>query len=187
MLAVNQLNGFGGVGADPGTWQTVFNATLTTNDTSGTGLTLRIPFQLDSLTVPTGTPTKIRITIAASTAAGCVFDTWYVGNRAASGDDWDFAAAPTQITWDAGSASKTITASNSYLSDEINFSWDTSKGLVFSTYISTGSGGGRRVDPTGSVSTYYKAGATDVTTVDASGYTSHSTTTWWITKIEVFA
>lgn len=186
MLQVNQFNGFNAVGAAAGTWQTALDVTLTTNDISGTGLTLRVAFSLDSLTTPTGTPTKIRITIEGSSTTGCTFDNWYVGNQASSGDAYDFAASPTAITWDGGSSSKTISAATSYLSDEINFSWDTTKGLVFSCYISTGSGGGRRGDPAGTVGTYYKS-ANEPTTVDATGYTLHSTQTWWVKKIEVFA
>lgn len=103
-------------------------------------VTFRHVFAAAGLTAPSGTPTQMRITFHAGTSGGenWQIDKAYVGHKAAAGDAYD-AASLTQITFDGGSGSVTITSGTTKLSDTIAFAWDKVSDLVISYYQSNAS------------------------------------------------
>lgn len=97
----------------------------------------------------------------------------YIGEQAASGDEYDFQNAPTQVLF-GGGAGKVFNA-DAILSDEVTLALDYSKNIVISLYIIT-----LTYLPAGGVTgtysgykTWYKSGD-DASTQNATGYSAHS-------------
>lgn len=66
----------------------------------------------------TGNIVKVRM--RASTAGPVTVSACYIGLAATSGDAWNFASSPTQLTW-SGSSSVTLTADLESDSDQVAF------------------------------------------------------------------
>ena len=117
-------------------WQTLQNHDLSTigaNSGWASGYTLRqvIPAAAFSFT---GTASKIRLWLQTSHAAlnSSTFKLLggSVGTQASSGNAWDFASTPTPITWSSSSTLSMSIQSTPFVSDEIDFVLDQTKGLV---------------------------------------------------------
>lgn len=132
--------------------------------------TLRQALPISVLTVPGFAPTQIRVTVMGGVFSDSwTFSKFYIGHQAASGDNYDYASAPTQLLW-GGNASGTVLANSFLTSDWASFAWNRTSGLVYTAYtdnVPTADEMGRYV-LTGA-STYYKSGD-DAATVDATGY-----------------
>ena len=124
---------------------------------------------------------KVRLTLAAATTGTApVITAAYAGNRAGSGDAYDFATTPVPITV-AGSPTFTIPINTEVVTDEIVLTVGATD-LIISAHFSAGDC--RQRVPTTGWTTYYKTGA-DASTVNTSGYSSTPGNVL-IRKIEVF-
>lgn len=151
-------------------WGTVFNAAITGNAGGNSTITVRHLFQIAALTVPTNTPTKVRLTYKAGTLEPFEILSSYIGQKAAAGDPYDFSTTPTQILF-TGSGTGVVPQSGTLLSDEINFSWDKTSDLIISWYNNNGAQDSSAF-LTGVTNTgQYTKAANDPSTVDATGYT----------------
>ncbi len=80
--------------------------------------------------------THFRLTLSAGTRA-CTVAKMYIGEAATTGDVYDFAATPTQVTF-AGVTTVSISANASAVSDLIPLTTDGTKNIVISFYIASG-------------------------------------------------
>jgi hypothetical protein len=116
----------------------------------------------------------------------------YIGHQATSGDTIDFDGNQTQVTFNAGSGSATV-STGGLESDIITFNFDGTKNLVFSMYFSTANAdvpSSARASYAGEVWYYGAANEASSTDVDAStNYTDYSSTENIdvIEKIEIYA
>lgn len=121
--------------------------------------------------------TRIQVRFACDGSGTFTCSKAYIGEAAAAGDAYDFASAPTQLTFSGGSAGFTITGSQTIDCDEVNFTLDRTKNYVIS-FVSPSSATddfGMAGPGTANWSLYYKSGD-DATTVNATGYTDYSAT-----------
>lgn len=119
-------------------------------------------------TMPGGTPTTIKVKIAAG-PSGFASDGFYVGHKATSGDIYDFAATPVQLSV-SGNTTFSI-AGNGEAWAIGTFVYDKSSGLDFALQ-DQGTGGNdlkAKVAATAIYKGFYKAGK-DASTVNKSGY-----------------
>jgi len=112
----------------------------------------------------------------------------YIGRQATSGDTWDFAATPTRVTIGGGNTLTLTQSGADVYSDEILFTFQQGDGLIISYAMAavannwpwSTSGG-----PTGSETAFKSGAASEVATVDVSGYTLTGATQYqWIKDIE---
>lgn len=186
------LDGSGATSAyGTASFTTAFDSTAALTTTSGVALNGHTVRQVIQNLFFTRDGSRIRLTFKAAAAGTFAITKCYIGVQASSGDVYDFANAPTQVTFSGGSAGFSISTGATIVSDELAFEIDTSvaPGVVIAYQISgtdddmaaaTASFGGANYAP------YYKAGD-DVTTVNASGYTSLSASrdNLGVLKIEV--
>ena len=132
----------------------------------------------DMNNIPTGTVTEVYIEFLSSLATSsyyCDVGPVYIGVAAASGDVYDFASTPTQLTFDGGSSTwSPVSASESKNTDTVSFSWDKTTDLLVALWSNASpsitSYAGANTNFTTSRS-YFKAGTDDSATVDKTGYT----------------
>lgn len=125
--------------------------------------------------------TKVRLTIRANATYTVNVGAMYVGIGATSGDNYDFGATPTQVTF-GGLTTATVT-SGDLLSDEIPLVVSPGDALLIATYMTGTSSipaltGANR-------NSYYKSG-NDASTVNASGYSTSSNSWHLLSKVEIF-
>lgn len=154
-------------------------------DTVGwTGFNVRQLISDSLLSNKTG-KTFLRVTVRAASAEALAISSMYVGHGKASSDFFDFASAPTQVTF-ASSASTTISAGSTETSDAIAFAYDGTSDILFSFYISGASSDGMRRDT--SITNcwyYYKSGSNESSTADVTGYTEVASSLVVINTIEL--
>lgn len=80
----------------------------------------------------------IRVVLEAGSLEGFGFTTCRIGERAAAGNDWDFAATPTTVTF-GGLDSGNVPVGGTLTSDPIAFSLDETKNYVVSFFMVTNS------------------------------------------------
>lgn len=148
----------------------VFTETLDTNTSGFTLNTIRAILSPANLSnVPPTTITQCRVALTAG-STNFQIGAAYIGHQAGSGDEYDFAATPVQLTWSA-SGSTTIPTGTTVYSDWVPFVWDKTSSIIVSVYIS----GNASNDDFGSKITnglyraFFKAG-NDASTVNATGY-----------------
>jgi hypothetical protein len=126
--------------------------------------TIRIRLDADDLT--DGIGSKIKLTLPHYGTDYTIEEMW-IGVAASAGDIYDFQSAPTQVTFNGGATSITVTASGD--SDEINFSYDGSVDILISQYVD---GDVMFTNPPvlDSTEIWYKASVNDASTIDATGY-----------------
>jgi len=110
----------------------------------------------------------------------------YFGEQASSGNDYDFAGPPTQITFDGGNASTgTLGPNATKLSDIIDFDFDHTKNYVFALY--SPSNGSTAKMAHANFDSYTKFGD-DAATVNATGYSALSSGNdlCIVKKLEIF-
>ncbi len=98
------------------------------------------------------------------------FSKMYIGEKATSGDAYDFASTPRQVTFSSGQAGGTVTSSG-LTSDPIPFRVDKHKDYIISIYFSSYSEPPKKDTAASGYALYYKEGD-DAATVDASGYSA---------------
>jgi hypothetical protein len=171
------------------TWQTVFD--IGTGDLDGVGYYTYCIRQVFASTAYSLTlsGSKMRVTIRARAGEDYRLTESFVGVKAGAGDAYDYASAPTRITW-SGANGVTVPAGTSVVSDEITMTYDTSQSHVFGfDHVQTAPCGPRCKDIQTGCSLFIQVIDGDAATVNASGYTDSSATfnVMGIMKIEVFA
>lgn len=159
-----------------GSWVAISTQPPTGYETGWSGFTQRQRF--GSALVVAGT--KIRLTAAANIAA---VGAMYVGIAATSGDNYDFATTPVQVTF-SGSGSVNIGMASQVLSDEIPLTILTGDAILVASYFSGTSTIMAQAGVTNRNS-YYKAG-NDASTVNASGYSTSVNPLHLFSKVEIF-
>jgi hypothetical protein len=143
-----------------------FKTTSSTNSGAWSGYTARTLFPAANI----GAGSKVAISIASSTIEGLGVSAVYVGTKGTG--TYDFASAPTQVTFSGGSTGFTIGANTTIKSDDISLAVGASDGVVIAVYISGpgSSDGFQRFTGSGMSSAYIVGN--DTTTLVASGYTA---------------
>jgi len=114
----------------------VWQATLSNQAGGYTGYTSRETFPISALTVPTGTPTKFRVTYKFGTSAGGTLDAVYLGHRSGT-TGHTYNGTPVQVTF-GGSTSVSGAAGAEVVSDWMTFSYNKTDGLIFGEHMSAG-------------------------------------------------
>lgn len=150
-------------------WLVTANLTKTGGESGWNGYTLRILVPGSALAAGS----RVRFRLGAGTLAGGLMNIGaaYFGKQAASGDPWDFAAAPTQVLF-GGLSGVSISNNSERVSDEVVMAV-TAEPHLLSVYFN----GASDVAVIGSAPgfAYYYRLANDPATVNASGYTSSAT------------
>jgi hypothetical protein len=157
----------------------LFNQALTSNSSAGQA-TLRTNLLASAIS---GSGSQIRVTMAAPSTIGTTIQSVHIGTGKASADVYDFVGDQVALTF-GGSSSVTIATNSTATSDWANFSVDDTLPLVVSWYLPS-AGNDRRRGGFANVSTYFKAGADDASTENATGYTIAGGLLITLTKIEV--
>lgn len=162
---------------------TLYTLTLGTDANSKNNLTTRIVFPVANLTMPIAATTRVRVRIPSGSSEGLTISAAYIGQKAASGDAYDFASTPTALTW-GGSSTVVIPSATSQWSDWVPLVWDLTNGLVISVYCAGGTGSDMtKTNTSAPVNAYFKS-ANDPATVDATGYTLQSANASFIEEIQ---
>jgi WD40 repeat protein len=179
---------YGGVA--PASFATAFQRTLAVSgigvSAGASGMTIR---QFIDSSDFTRTGDRVKVTFQTLAAQTLTVTRATIGKAASSGDAYDFASAPTQITFNGGNAGFTLGASSTKTSDEIVFDFDGSDIIIAFHVTNTGDEMAASNDSEASLAPYYKQGAQDTSTVNATGYTSLASTrdVAAISKIQVLA
>lgn len=171
-----------------GAYETAFTQTITGASpvaAGASGMNVRNVIE-GSLLTRTGSKVKLTFKSATSGTQSFIIDKCYIGKQASSGDAYDFASAPTQVTFNGGSAGFTIAnGGNTLTSDEIVFDFDGSDIIVsFHTVGTTGEGFSVKTAASAAMQAYYKNAADDSATVNATGYTDMSRDLAGLTSIQ---
>src|SRR5262245_37445681 len=151
---------------------TVYALSLPVTNSGWANFTSRQTWTLAALVVPPSVQTQARVQFTAG-SSGWDINAAYIGNKATSGDDYDFAATPTRLTFNNGSNTASLGANASLFSDWVLFTFDkVGNGLVISNYTAAATndtqGQNNRPETQGN---FFKAG-NDASTVNATGYSS---------------
>jgi len=111
--------------------------------------------------------TYARVTFRAGSASLGITNA-YIGTAASTGDVYDFASAPTQLTFNGGSSGFSIATGETQVSDPVAFSVSSTSDVIVSFYAAA-NGSYRRATNQTNYGMYYK-NASDAATVDASSY-----------------
>jgi hypothetical protein len=134
--------------------------------------------------IPSGslTPcTKVRVTVRSSPDNAMVVGAITVGQQAASGNFYDFAATPLAGAF-SGSPGITIPANDERVTDAIDLVVSSGELLVVAIYMVSG----RTFYGNASNGAFLGSGGNDVATVDASGYSEFPSNGFAVIKIECF-
>lgn len=168
-----------GGGAEPA-WAVSTVWTPDTNSEAWNGYTMRQLIPASAIEAGT----QMRLTLTRSAFALAVVDC-YVGEAAAAGDPYDFAATPVRVLFSGanGFSYAADTGPASVVTDAIALETDGTKNIIVS--FNFGAQAGFRAistDKPGWVN-YYKAGA-DAATVNAAGYSTSVPDAALVTKVE---
>ena len=168
-LTATGTGSFSGTGANGSATLTWFPSSLQAVGVTSTGWNGYTVRTLVPAALITHAGTKIRIGLTSS-GENFTLEKMYVGVKGAG--DFDFASAPTQVTWGGGSAGALI--AGSALSDEVNFTRGDGQSLVVAFRCTPGASAAdnlaRAIGTTDGAATAYKF-ADDCTSLTASGYT----------------
>ena len=168
------------VGGAASAWGVSTEWTPDTNSEAWNGYTMRQLIPASAIEAGS----QMRLTLTRSAFALAVVDC-YVGEAAASGDPYDFAATPVRVLFSGanGFSYAADTGPASVVTDTIELETDGTKNIIVS--FNFGASAGFRAistDKPGWVN-YYKAGA-DAATVNASGYSTSIHDAGLVTKVE---
>jgi len=124
---------------------------------------------------------RVRVTIHAATTNGLTIITASIVERDTGADG---ATTPTQIFFDGGSAGKTLSSSQSVVSDWADFVVDETKDYLVIIDINSGSADLRRLNTTGDGS-YRKISEASYNQQTVTGYTENAGQTFMVGKLEV--
>lgn len=168
-------------------WFDTFSQNLTQESSGWPSSNLRLVLDTALLSVD---GTKVRLVLACPQVVGSVVcDALYIGEKAASGDAYDFASTPTQLLVGASGTFNLDQNAPDVTTDALTFTFDHTKSYVIAAHFVPASFGGMRHE--GSITgadSYNSAGASTATTVDASGLThltSPSNRVTLVKKIQV--
>jgi hypothetical protein len=130
---------------------------------------------------------QVRCTFEASTSEACTWSHVTIGQKAASGDAWDVESGTnTQVTFDAGSASKVASAGTRIVTDAITFSLDETKAHHVGEYFGGGTSSDNMRGRTATGFTnYIKFAADELNTENATGYSTFANIIRGMVGIEV--
>jgi len=112
----------------------------------------------------------VRIQLLAHSTDDISVAATYIGEKASSGDAFDMESGTiTQITWDTGSGTTTVSAGTPKWSDWVAYTFDKTKDYIISIGVTDYYKRGTSVG----MSSYYKAGASgEAGTANVTGYTA---------------
>lgn len=172
--AERQLGSYGGNTWPAGWWQNMFDGgSFGSNSNGWNGFTWRQRIPAASLTDISGT--LVRLGLQAGTTENLTITKAYIGLE--SGGNFQYASAPTQLTWDGGSASTTITAGHVKLTDAVSLALDGTATVVISLYMNGGTGADtfRFTSTMNGVQTQFKGAVDEAALTGAlSGYTAQN-------------
>ena len=184
---INHRRRAGGAASE---WFTVVDYGEQTNaDSDWRGYTVRLVIPASELLTSTGT--SIRLTLLFYGVSKAIhYDELWLGHAAASGDPYDFDGNQVQIlSGGSGAFDVPASATESLLTDEVDFDFDGSKNLVLSAYFN-GTDSNDDLSYTlsaSSASSYYKSSTNDASTTNAASYTSWSSSrNLMIRKLEAY-
>lgn len=156
-----------------------FNITLLSNEFGWDNANIRQLIDSAALS-QSGTPT--RLTLYAG-SGGCTIDSMYIGQQALAGDPYDFDGGQVQVT--VGSATTfSIGVFGSVVTDAIPFTLDDTKNLLISFHLTTPATmlirGGQA-----NVTMYFKAGASEASVSNVTGYTTLNLDLFLVSRVEV--
>lgn len=154
-------------GMGSGAFADTFAQALNANSAGWDNNTLRMRFEAAALST---SGNAVRITIEASSAAGFVIDHMRIGHAAGAGDAYDFASTPTVLTFDGGNAGVTVGTGATKTTDIISFALNEASALIIAVHFN-GTSAIRSRQSVADVDSFFKAGADDTGTVNATGYT----------------
>lgn len=131
---------------------------------------------------------RIRLTFQGDVgnAEDCKFDSCYVGHAASSGNDWDFASAPTQVLFSTAAGGTVPKNGGTLVSDTTTFTWDQTSDLIVAMDINSDTS--KDVVPTAAgtgFAFYSKASADEASETAPTGYTAVSDVQRLISKVEM--
>lgn len=181
MLMVNQLIGFGGgiqAYSDTLSW------TLTNNSGDNAGYTY---VQTIAAAIIPRDGSSVVVTFESGSSTLKVSGA-YIGEQAGSGDAYDFAGTPTQITFDGGAAFFEISSGSTKASDQITFAVDETKTYLVAFQMSDAGKGYMKQtnDDSQNTNCYYKNAGTDAATVNKSGYTGPDPDMYGVKSIVIY-
>lgn len=139
MLALNHLSGFGASGGGGGGGMAQDIATgLSGSAVFGANTTFRLVIAANYFTIPF---LALKMDFKSGGGAAVDMTACYIGQAAPSGNPYDFAAAPTPVTFAAAGA-KTIAAGATATTDVIAFAPDIARPIVISYDVNGGSDSG---------------------------------------------
>jgi hypothetical protein len=165
------------------TWRTAVGPqTFSSGEGGGwSGYTLRVRIEAAQLSNTGGS--QVRVTLRGGDLAGAQIGSCYIGMAAATGDNYDFEATPTQLLF-SGVGTATIAANTNLLSDAAVFTVAAGKALIVACYFSGSTSLAIQSSATGWTSSYKSAN--DASTVDATGYTSAINEAKLVKLVETF-
>jgi hypothetical protein len=156
-----------------------------TNGTGYNGYTARLKFAASVLST---SGSRVRVTFKAGITQPLCVNNAYIGEAAASGNAWDFAASPVRLTFNGGASGFTTPAGTNMVSDGIAFALDEAKSYIVALEVAVAGGpfGTDYTSPPAGWSTYYKTGGVaDAGAVAPGGYSQDFANTFLVTAIEV--
>lgn len=127
---------------------------------------------------------RYRLQFRAPNASNGSVSAVYIGLAATSGQAYNFASTPTQVTF-GGKTSLTLTAKKTFTSDPIIGDFNPSQAYIVAMNVSSSALRRYTGNPARGVTSYYKAATSEAGTVSkASGYTAQSNTAYSIILIE---
>jgi hypothetical protein len=163
---------------------TLFSDTLPLNTSGFADYNIRNVLGASNLS---GSGTQIRVEFQSGTVSGydLPLSGAYVGEKASSGNSWDFDGNQVQLLF-GGSSSKTILSGEKFFSDWVSFSVDDTKDLIVSFAITASTNNSTAYSSTLGNSMYYKSSSgSDVGTTAPSSYSTVGTANYCVSKIEV--
>jgi 6-phosphogluconolactonase (cycloisomerase 2 family) len=154
-------------GGTPATSETAASITVSGSN-AGFAVTIRQRITAAGIT---RSGSKVIVRFQGPSSGNMVVSACYIGEQAAAGDAYDFASAPTQVTFNGGSSGFTV-GNTTQDSDQITFTLDETKNYVVSFHVSSGNVAAASAGSSTWVP-YSKAG-NDASTVNATGYTLQS-------------
>ena len=128
------------------------------------------------------TGTKVRVTVEAHSSHTSAFDGCSIGLRDGSTEDFD--GAPTRITWETGNNGASVAAGATLVSDEIVFSFDSTKDHLLHLFFGNRNVECRELTDATKVRYYYQGA--DGTEIDDVTYTSASNVRF-LKEVEVYS
>lgn len=127
---------------------------------------------------------RIRVVIRSPNNTDSSLSAVYIGEVATSGNAYDFASSPTQLTFN-GKTALTLTAKQVYASDPVTLDFNSGKAHIVAMNVSS-SALRRFTAPAGerNVISFYKAAVSEAgTAAKGSGYTAQADTAYGLTLI----